>query len=177
MIFMKQQDKDGFTIVEVMLVLGIGGLIFLMVFLALPSLNRAQRDSRRRDDIAILLRKIKDYQTNNRGALPTGSGTVSYGESSGDTSWASFYHDYLGNKFEDPLGDKYVLSIKKCGAAVGSVCSHNMTEDNTTFPNGYTILLSQQATCDGSQVVASKNTRKVAVQYMMEGVGVYCAGI
>ena len=67
-------DKAGFTIIEVVLVLAIAGLIFLMVFIAFPALSRTQRDSKRRDDISILLKKVKDYQTNNRGALPTGLG-------------------------------------------------------------------------------------------------------
>ena len=39
------ENKKGFTIIEVVLVLAIAGLIFLMVFLALPALQRSQRDS------------------------------------------------------------------------------------------------------------------------------------
>ena len=35
----------GFTIIEVVLVLAIAGLIFLMVFIALPVLQRSQRDT------------------------------------------------------------------------------------------------------------------------------------
>jgi prepilin-type N-terminal cleavage/methylation domain-containing protein len=35
----------GFTIIEVVLVLAIAGLIFLIVFLALPALQRSQRDT------------------------------------------------------------------------------------------------------------------------------------
>ena len=41
-------DKGGFTIIEVVLVLAIAGLIFLMVFIALPALQRSQRDTERR---------------------------------------------------------------------------------------------------------------------------------
>ena len=39
-----QQNKKGFTIIEVVLVLAIAGLIFLMVFVALPALQRGQRE-------------------------------------------------------------------------------------------------------------------------------------
>ena len=39
------KNKKGFTIIEVVLVLAVAGLIFLMVFLALPALQRAQRDT------------------------------------------------------------------------------------------------------------------------------------
>ena len=44
--------KKGFTIIEVVLVLAIAGLIFLMVFLALPALQRSQRDTQRKQDVA-----------------------------------------------------------------------------------------------------------------------------
>ena len=45
-------SKKGFTIIEVVLVLAIAGLIFLMVFVALPALQRSQRDTARRNDMS-----------------------------------------------------------------------------------------------------------------------------
>lgn len=48
-----RNSKKGFTIIEVVLVLAIGGLIFLMVFIALPALQRSQRDTQRKDDLAL----------------------------------------------------------------------------------------------------------------------------
>jgi hypothetical protein cdiviTM7_02704 len=47
--------KKGFTIIEVVLVLAIAGLIFLMVFLALPALQRSQRDAQRKQDVAMVV--------------------------------------------------------------------------------------------------------------------------
>ncbi len=45
----RQQLKEkGFTIIEVVLVLAIAALIFLMVFIALPALQRNQRDTARK---------------------------------------------------------------------------------------------------------------------------------
>jgi prepilin-type N-terminal cleavage/methylation domain-containing protein len=40
--------KQGFTIIEVVLVLAIAGLIFLAIFITLPALQRAQRDQARK---------------------------------------------------------------------------------------------------------------------------------
>ena len=57
-----QQNKKGFTIIEVVLVLAIAGLIFLMVFVALPALQRGQRDSQRRSDISRFMSQINSYQ-------------------------------------------------------------------------------------------------------------------
>ena len=44
----KRDSKRGFTVIEVALVLAIAGLIFLMVFIALPGLRASQRDAERR---------------------------------------------------------------------------------------------------------------------------------
>lgn len=48
-------NRSGFTIIEVVLVLAIAGLIFLMVFVALPALQRNQRDTQRKNDLAIFV--------------------------------------------------------------------------------------------------------------------------
>ncbi|MBS7346132.1 MAG: type II secretion system protein, partial [Candidatus Sacchiramonaceae bacterium] len=61
---------EGFTIIEVVLVLAIAGLIFLMVFVALPALQRNQRDTQRKNDMARLKTAIESYKANNRGQLP-----------------------------------------------------------------------------------------------------------
>ena len=63
-------NKKGFTIIEVVLVLAIAGLIFMMVFIALPALQRSQRDTQRSNDIARVQTALNNYQANNRGAIP-----------------------------------------------------------------------------------------------------------
>ncbi len=66
--------KKGFTIIEVVLTLAIAGLIFLMVFIALPALQAAQRDSQRRSDVGIIVAAVKSYMKNNSGLPPPDSG-------------------------------------------------------------------------------------------------------
>ena len=56
--------RSGFTIIEVVLVLAIAGLIFLMVFIALPVLQRSQRDTERRSAVGRVASQIQQYQTN-----------------------------------------------------------------------------------------------------------------
>jgi len=65
-----KKDK-GFTIIEVVLVLAIAGLIFLMVFIALPALQRGQRDTARKSDVGSVSSAITSYTANNRGSFPT----------------------------------------------------------------------------------------------------------
>lgn len=68
----RQQLKEkGFTIIEVVLVLAIAALIFLMVFIALPALQRNQRDTARKQEVSKVIAAVTSYQSNNRGAAPT----------------------------------------------------------------------------------------------------------
>lgn len=67
----KHKLYEGFTIIEVVLVLAIAGLIFLMVFLALPALQRSQRDAQRKRDIAVIRAAVENYRSNNKGDIRT----------------------------------------------------------------------------------------------------------
>ena len=61
------ENKKGFTIIEVVLVLAIAGLIFLMVFLALPALQRSQRDSQRKNQLNAIAAQLENYRAANKG--------------------------------------------------------------------------------------------------------------
>ena len=65
-----KSNTKGFTIIEVVLVLAIAGLIFLMVFIALPALQRNQRDTQRKNDLSRALTAVQNYQSNNKGSMP-----------------------------------------------------------------------------------------------------------
>lgn len=72
-----QHKQKGFTIIEVVLVLAIAGLIFLMVFIALPALQASQRDTARKNDASIVATGIVNYYGNNGGQFPqTGQFTI-----------------------------------------------------------------------------------------------------
>ena len=70
---MKNESKNGFTIIEVVLVLAIAGLIFLMVFIALPALQRGQRNTQRKNDLNRFVTAVSSYQSNNSGKTPFGN--------------------------------------------------------------------------------------------------------
>ena len=67
----KHNLYEGFTIIEVVLVLAIAGLIFLMVFLGLPALQRSQRNTARKQDYSTIASAIQTYKANNKGEFPT----------------------------------------------------------------------------------------------------------
>lgn len=63
-------NRKGFTIIEVVLVLAIAALIFLMIFVALPALQRGQRDTARKEDVGTLAAAVNSYRSNHSGSLP-----------------------------------------------------------------------------------------------------------
>jgi len=67
----RTENNKGFTIIEVVLVLAIAGLIFLMVFIALPALQAGQRDTARKSDVSNAAAAVSSYSANNRGAPVT----------------------------------------------------------------------------------------------------------
>ena len=109
----KVKKYEGFTIIEVVLVLAIAGLIFLMVFIAWPALQRSQRDTQRRNDYSMLSTAISNFITNNNGKLDRLVSSDGYLASD----------SYINETGEDPNGHVYALRVVKCGStAAGTVC-------------------------------------------------------
>jgi prepilin-type N-terminal cleavage/methylation domain-containing protein len=82
----KSKKDQGFTIIEVLIVLAIAGLILLVVFLAVPALQRNSRNTQRKDDVARVGSAVQEVLNNNNGALTAltsanvqaGLGTLAY---------------------------------------------------------------------------------------------------
>ena len=64
------KDQKGFTIIEVLIVLAIAALILLVVFLAVPELQRSQRNSGRKSDIGKLIVSVNNFVANTNGTIP-----------------------------------------------------------------------------------------------------------
>ena len=104
----KIKSNKGFTIIEVVLVLAIAGLIFLMVFVALPNLQRSQRDTQRRDDYSQFAANITSYMTNNSGKLPTESTKLPTNK-------------YINSTGLDPNGNPYAIFIKEASDGIDEI--------------------------------------------------------
>ena len=100
-------EKRGFTIIEVVLVLAIAGLIFLMVFIAFPALQRAQRNTQRRDDYSMLVTAINSYMSGNNGKLSN----LLAGSTSGNGSKDLDATRWINTSGEDPSGNPYNLKV------------------------------------------------------------------
>lgn len=79
----KQKRDEGFTIIEVLIVLAIAGLIMVVVFLAVPALQRNSRNNAFKTDANNILAGVGEYMGNNNGQFPTaltgGAPTVTVG--------------------------------------------------------------------------------------------------
>jgi len=65
-----KKHRSGFTIIEIMIVLAIAGLIMLIVFLAVPALQRSAANTSRKNDAGRISSAINDFVSNSNGNLP-----------------------------------------------------------------------------------------------------------
>jgi prepilin-type N-terminal cleavage/methylation domain-containing protein len=63
----KQKRQEGFTIIEVMIVLAIAAVILLIVLLAVPALQRNSRNTQRNNDAAQIAAAVNTCLTNQNG--------------------------------------------------------------------------------------------------------------
>lgn len=176
---MTTNNKKGFTIIEVVLVLAIAGLIFLMVFIALPSLQRTQRNTQREDDLARVITAITDYQTNNSGKLPFRV------ESSANKTDAKFVTRYIdstcgdiaangtvanctGDQFRDPDGTNYEFAYKGNATAAGNASVGTELD--------HKIVVYTKASCGDTEGTYKLGTgdRDFALFFVEEGGAIYC---
>ncbi len=93
----KHKLYEGFTIIEVVLVLVIAGLIFLVVFLALPALQRSIRDRSRKDSVARTVAMIKTYRSNSGRQLKFSDEYKDYSFTKNNSGeWETSGGDYVG---------------------------------------------------------------------------------
>lgn len=73
----QQQTKErGFTIIEVMIVLAIAGAIIGIVLLAVPALNRSNRNNAIKADANAVSQAVSEFSNNNEGRLPNNTAKV-----------------------------------------------------------------------------------------------------
>lgn len=188
---MSKESKKGFTIIEVVLVLAIAGLIFLMVFIALPALQRGQRNTQREDDLARVLTAVNDFQTNNNGKTPFNIGTPSNNNSGG--ALGTFVKRYLdsecdiktgkdtgttgefnscGQQFSDPQGEPYSLVYN--GTAKG-FSETSQTDIASQISDERTFYAYTYASCgDEGKVKKGTGERDVAIFLKEEGGAIAC---
>lgn len=169
----KLRNEKGFTIVEVVLVLAIAGLIFLIVFLALPALQRSRRDTQRKADVSRVMAQLESYAGNNDGSYPTATGgntATEFGDAAADTN--AFIASYVltqGSTLNNPgSGSLYTILF-------GTANADAATDFAGTGPTaGDELVYAVGAVCSGEFMTASSGTREIAVVIELEDGNSYC---
>ncbi len=183
----KKKDNAGFTIIEVLIVLAIAGLILVVVLIAIPQLQRNQRNEQRRSVAARVTTEISNFAGNNNGDLPVAEANGSTGApiikewGAPDSGNDDFFGRYLGCT----------------GGADAADCTTNINDPRTGDPVGQgadgsndltSVILSDSVSvgtvagsigyrtgvvCDGEGTVAASN-RNFVFQMRLEGGAIAC---
>lgn len=95
-----KSKEEGFTIIEVVLVLAIAALIFLIVFLALPQLQKNRRDTQRRNDGGRIVSQLESWAGDHNGTYPTDAEFI-----------AGFKDNYVDGDITTPENGSYTLQV------------------------------------------------------------------
>lgn len=179
---LSKKNQAGFTIIEVMIVMALAGLILAAVIVAVPQLQRNQRNTARKSVLSRIKTEIDSYSGNNNGNIPAAAvatGQTNFGTAS---TAAGFFPRYMG-----------------CTTAAGVTnCTTNINDPSTNTPVGLTVAAaamtttaalsggtpgavagsihySTTAVCSGEVVTGTGATaRNYAILVQLEGGAVYC---
>lgn len=155
---LNRKSNKGFTIIEVMVVLTIAATIMLVVFLAVPALQRSQRNTQRKANIQAVGAAVSEFVANNQGLLPTASSG-----SANPYSLCNTACDSATKKVEFNQG--YYTSA----ATFIALSSTGTTSQAAVTSDTYLIVTKGKCTTTASATYGSE--RSVAILYAIEGAG------
>ncbi len=149
-----KKENEGFTIIEVLIVLAIAGLIILIVLLAVPALQRNQRNTSRKSDVGRIASSVNNFVSNNSGTLPSSTADATSVLSDAGTlaqyslTAASPVGTAANNKLSIATGTQSALSSSgtdQVQIVTGAVCGTS-----------------------GATTSTGATTRSIAIQYTLE---------
>lgn len=145
---LKKNKSEGFTIIEVMIVLAIAGLIILIVLLAVPALQRNSRNTAIKNDASAVTAAISEFGSNNEGKIPTTANS----SQSGSTVTVG-----------GPTG-----TTEATAKVQGSTVVRFSGTDPTATEFGVIVVQYGQKCTTGSSFTTNGNTRSTAILYNIE---------
>lgn len=160
---LKTKSNKGFTIIEVLIVLAIAGLIMLIVFLAVPALQRNAHNTSIKNDVSNILGGMTEFENNNNGAVPNkvANGTATGLDVTSTTAGANAANVKLG--YIDGSGLN------------GSIPNASASQTNNLTAGQAKIYT--KAVCAANGVDATSNnatSRNFVVLYALEGGAKLC---
>jgi len=141
---LKNRKQEGFTIIEVLIVLAIAGLILLVVFLAVPALNRNAHNNQYKTEANNLLGAYQEVSNNNGGSPLTPTAT-----SAADTN-----------------SMKNAANLKSLSGTIRIIAA--TTAAQTPAIGNATIVEGSTCTAQNSNVPAAGTSRQIALFYQIE---------
>ena len=164
--------SEGFTIIEVIIVLVIGAVIMLAVFLVVPQLQRTQRNSSRQNAARRVQAAGEQFAANNGGTYPASTTTA--------TAAAYCLNDGSANATLSTAAAK-CTSITNITGDVKSPSNAFYTIINTTTPTADQMSITYDVNqCSNNTTFAAKDANsanKFVVGVVQEGAGTntyYC---
>jgi prepilin-type N-terminal cleavage/methylation domain-containing protein len=143
-------NKKGFTLIEIVIVLAIAALILAGVLIAVSGAQTSRRDTQRKDDMGKMASYMEQYASNHAGAYPTTGGEL--------TAYEGAY--ITPNNLTDPSGGAYTPAL----AAPTTGGAHPTVNYGNNF------------TCTNGVVSAGGGARRYALSMTLEQGGTYCVG-
>ena len=141
-----KKDNKGFTIIEVLIVLAIAGLIMLVVFLAVPALQRSSRNTQREADATKVTAAMTACISNRNGVVASCASST----------------DLTNNGGLDTAKLQQLTTVSNV-----AVASMNTTADANTI----NFSFGAKCNADAGSAIASTNARQGAVVYRLETTG------
>jgi len=147
-----KKRAEGFTIIEVLIVLAIAGLIILLVLLAVPALNRNNRNTSRKSDISRIAGALTNFVANNNGAVPVAAdaGTIL-----ADAGTLGQYRTPFAAA--SPAVDNSLTIVTGTQAALG-----------TTTVDRVQIVTNALCGTAGATTITGATARNLAIQFTLE---------
>lgn len=155
----KNRKQEGFTIIEVLIVLAIAGLIIAIVLIAVPNLQRSSRNTSIKNDANVAAGAVNEFVANNDGkTVTTLSGTAPNYELQGASGTSKTTFKVNGST------TVAVVAAPATAAAPGY-------DSAVTIPTNAKIALNQVAIVYGQDCTPTLNKRAVAIYYVLEADG------
>lgn len=162
----RQQLKEkGFTIIEVVLVLAIAALIFLMVFIALPALQRNQRDQDRKTVLGKVAGAISSYQSTNRGQQPTTPADL------------AGYVDGKDDGTNVTINNNYILKVTGFGDGINSGEAGEADKGTIQVVTGAKCQTETTPTAAINTVIEGTSREAAIVMKMENGDALFCQSV
>ena len=169
-----KSKQEGFTIIEVLIVLAIAALILLVVFLAVPGLQRSQANNAAKADASNISAGVTTYLSNNNGILPASKTDID--KISADLSSNSLSKFKNTNATALTMATTNTFAVAGLAAVIGS-SNWNYFDGAGTTPNapaaqGWYLIVDTNASCPanayaatGGYLTTTATTGKVALLY------------